>query len=69
MFEWGGGDPKGVGVRGTQEKKIKSFKFACLKWPILVEITAKSGIFFHFHCQQGGPGNPPVVQRGRPGSR
>ena len=48
MFEWEG--PRGVGGLGVlpREKKIKSFKFECLKWPILTEMTAKSGVHFLF---------------------
>ena len=50
-------------------KQIQSFKFECLKWPILAEMTAKSGIYFHFLCQQGGGEiSPPVVLRGGGGS-
>ena len=52
MFERGG--PKGVGGLGKKEKKNQRFKFECLIWPFLAEITAKSGIYFHFLCQQGG---------------
>ena len=57
MFERGGVQ-KGWGVWGSspRRKQIQSFKFDWLKWPILAEMTAKSGIYFHFLCQQGeGP--------------
>ena len=58
---WGGG----LGVL-PQEKKIQIFKFWCLKWPILTEMTVKYGIYFSFLCQQGGGGIfPPVVLSGR----
>ena len=47
------------------EKKIQSFEFECLKWPILAKMTRKSGIYFHFLCQQvvleGGP-EPPLAE-------
>ena len=51
----------GGGSKRGGRKQIQSFKFECLKWPIL----AKSGINFHFLCQQGGD-IPPVVLRGGP---
>ena len=43
MFECG--VPKGGGAVGrlAGEKKVQSFKFVCLKWPILAGMTAKSG--------------------------
>ena len=53
MFERGG--PKGVGgLDLPQEIKFKSFKFWCLKWPILTEMTVKYRKYFYFSCQQGG---------------
>ena len=42
-----------------KRKKYQSFKFECLKWPILIEMTAKSGIYCHFLCQQRGDTPPP----------
>ena len=45
-------------------KQLQSFKFECLKWPILAEMTAKSGIYFHFLCQQGGGYPPCGAKRG-----
>ena len=38
---------------GWKEKQIQSFKFECLKWPILAEITAKSAICSHFLYRKG----------------
>ena len=52
----GGGSKRGGGVFLPQEKTNQSFKFECLKWPILAAMTAKSGIYFHFLSQQGGGG-------------
>ena len=57
MFERGGQKWSGG------EKKIQNFKFECLKWPILAGMTAKSGIYSHFLCQEGGD-MPTVVLRG-----
>ena len=45
---------------------MQSFKFECLKWPILAEITAKSAIYSHFFCQQGGDIPPCGPERGGP---
>ena len=58
MFERGG--PKGVGVWGSSpwRKKSRVFKFWCLKWPILTEMTVKYGKYFNFSCRQVGD-NPP----------
>ena len=55
------GGPKGVGGLGAlpHEKKIRVFKFWCLKWSILTEITVKYGKYFNFFCQQGGGYPPP----------
>ena len=56
---------KGASNRGGESggppprKKNQSFKFECFKWPILAEITAKSAIYSHFLCQQGGVYIPP----------
>ena len=51
MFERG--VQKEWGVLGSSPGR-KSFKFECLKWPFLAEITAKSEIYSHFLFQQGG---------------
>ena len=61
MLERGGSKRGGRGL-GVLIKN-QNFKFECLKWPILAEMTAKSGIYFHFLCQQGGI-SPIVVLRG-----
>ena len=47
--KWGGesGGP-------TTGEKIQSFKFQCLTWPILTEMTPKYGIYIFFLYQQGG---------------
>ena len=52
---------KGWGVwwSSPQGKKIKSFKFKCLKLPILTEMTAISKIYFYFFSQQEGNTPPP----------
>ena len=55
----------GLGVH-PQEKKNQNFKFECLKWPILAEMTAKSGIYFNFLCQQGGGYSPLWCLEGGP---
>ena len=47
MFERGGF--KRGGGSSPRRKKIE-----CLKWAILAEIMAKSAIYSHFLCQQGG---------------
>ena len=45
---------------------VQNFKFKCLKWPILAEMTAKSGIYFHFTppvlLRGGGPDPPPLAE-------
>ena len=78
---WSSGFPQGLFERGVQkgwgvwgsspkEKKSQSFKFECMKWPILAEITAKSAIYSHFLCQQGGGGiSPPCGAERGGGSR
>ena len=65
----GGGGLKGVEDLEAlpQEKKNQSFKLECLKWPILAEMTAKQGKYFHFFCQQGGDISPVVLKGGSPG--
>ena len=70
-FERKGG-PKGRGVWRSfpRRKKIQSFQFKWLKWPILTEMTAKYGICFYLLCQQGGGGGiPPVVLGGGGGKK
>ena len=56
MFERGGGGPKRVGGLGVlpEEKKIQSFTFLCLKWPILTEKTVKYRKYFLFLPTRGG---------------
>ena len=53
-----GGVQKGWGCGGIPPGE----KNECLKWPILAEMT-KTGIYYHFHCQQRED-IPPVVLRG-----
>ena len=61
---------KGLGVCGSspRRKQNQSFKFECLKWPILAEITAKSAIYSHFLCQQVGGISTPLygAEKGGP---
>ena len=49
MFERG--VQKGWG--GVNLGVIRVFKFRCLKWPILSEMTVKYAKYFIFSCQQG----------------
>ena len=61
------GVQKGWGVwwSSPSRKFFKSFfKFECLKWSILAEITAKSAIYSHFSANI-----PPVVLRAPPPRR
>ena len=60
MFERGG--PKGVVGLGVfpQEKKNRVFKFLCLKWPILTEMTLCG-------AEWGGPDPPGPPPGGNPG--
>ena len=53
----------GVWVSSPRRKKIRVFKFWCLKWPILTEMTVKYWKYFIFFCQQGGI-SPPVALSG-----
>ena len=49
---FGRGGPQGVGDLGVL------FKFWCLKWPILTEMTVKYGKYFQFFLPTRG-GYPP----------
>ena len=58
-----GGVQEGWGIWGSspRRKKIRVFKFWCLTWPILTEMTVKNGKYFYFSCQQAGVNPPPPV--------
>ena len=64
LFERGFFLWEGETSRPPSRKKNQSFKFECLKWPILAEITAESEIYSHFFCQQGRDIPPVFLRRG-----
>ena len=48
-------------IAGFPPGMFESFQFKCSQCPILIDMTAKYGIYFYFLCQQEGD-IPPVVQ-------